>query len=176
MWKWGIMDITKFCAEEDGRYGLSRPWSKDGWRYATDGRIVVRVPTDEPDSERAMCAELLPLFAGRALTEDREHWQLVPTHDGKGKDWEEPACCGADDPPKACKRWGKCSYSEDGKCTNTVKGRTFGPIHCAGKKWQGQYIKLLNDEMPDARYTVNAKGYMVFRAGDVEGLLAPMKK
>lgn len=170
------MDITKFCSEEDGRYGLSKPWVKDGWKYATDGRIAVREPTDEPDSNRPMYAELAGLFAGRCDVPDDA--PAVPTHDGKGTDWEEPACCVSEYPPNSCKQWGKCKVGSefDGTCTNTVKGRTFGPIHCAGKKWQGQYIKLLNDELPSARYTVNAKGYMVFRAGDVEGLLAPTKK
>lgn len=174
--KWGQMDITKFCAVEDARYLISKPWIKDGWRYATDGRIAVREPTDEPDSMWRIYDEAVALFAGRCDVPGDA--PAVPTHDGKGKDWEEPACCVSEYPPKSCKQWGDCPASPGGggECTNTMTGRTLGPMRFGGQKWQGNYIDLINKELPGARYTVNAKGYMVFRAGDVEGLLAPMKK
>lgn len=44
------IDLQPFCDTEDVRYALSTPWVKGGWRYATDGRICVRVTTDEADS------------------------------------------------------------------------------------------------------------------------------
>ncbi len=46
------IDLKPFCDYEDGRYALTTPWVKGGWRYATDGRICVRTPTTEPDSPK----------------------------------------------------------------------------------------------------------------------------
>jgi hypothetical protein len=40
-----MIDLRPFCAIGD--YGVAKmdePWVLDGWRYATDGRILVRVP------------------------------------------------------------------------------------------------------------------------------------
>ena len=45
-----MTDITAFCAEEDGRYPMTKPWIQDGWLYATDACIAVRVPSKEPDT------------------------------------------------------------------------------------------------------------------------------
>lgn len=171
------MDITKFCAEEDARYPISKPWVKDGWKYATDARIVVRVPTDEPDSKTQMY-QIVSLFAARPVAGKPATWAIIPTHDGSGVDWEEPACLGAAPPEKACKQWGKCGVTSeyDQTCTNTIKGRAPGPMHFAGKKWGGYYIDLINKELPGARYTLDAKGWMHFVCGDVEGILPHLNK
>lgn len=39
-----IETLMKFCGDKDGRYTLSVPWQHDGYTYATDGRVCVRVP------------------------------------------------------------------------------------------------------------------------------------
>lgn len=39
------IDLQKFCSSIDmGIYAMTSPWVRSGWRYATDARIVVRVP------------------------------------------------------------------------------------------------------------------------------------
>jgi len=38
------------CAKEDSRYAMQSPWIAGGYRYATDGRIIVREATTEPDT------------------------------------------------------------------------------------------------------------------------------
>jgi len=43
------IDLQPFCSVDDYRPGLMTPWAFNGWKYATDGRMAVRVPTDEPD-------------------------------------------------------------------------------------------------------------------------------
>ena len=49
-----IMDSDKsivldaFCGSQEK---LAEPFVRDGWRYATDGRVLVRVPSNEPDTE-----------------------------------------------------------------------------------------------------------------------------
>jgi hypothetical protein len=39
-----MIDFTPFCDATPCRYDLSTPWTHDGWTYATDGRICIRVP------------------------------------------------------------------------------------------------------------------------------------
>lgn len=39
--------------KENVRYAIAHPWVSGGYRYATDGRIIVRQRTDEPDSPEA---------------------------------------------------------------------------------------------------------------------------
>ena len=97
--------ITVFCAEEDGRYRISKPWVKSGWRYATDGRVVVRVPAPgEPDESgdrlldgghwfgefnfhAARCTEPFPAHDGRTIEQacDNEaHMKECPDCNGSG--------------------------------------------------------------------------------------------
>lgn len=167
------MDIKKFCADADGRFPLSKPWVKDGWRYATDGRIAVREPTDEPDSPWAFY-DVGAVFAVRPLAKEKA-MAVIPAHDGKVENWERPACVVAENPPESCGRYGDCSYSEDEECTNTVKGRTHANQCFGGKSWSGGQIALVNEQLPGALYTVTRNGWMRFVCGNIEGMMAPMK-
>lgn len=48
------IDLSRFCQDEilAAKYEMSRPFVVNAWRYATDGKICVRVPAlGEPDSE-----------------------------------------------------------------------------------------------------------------------------
>jgi hypothetical protein len=42
------MDLQDFCSDET-RMAICTPFVRDGWKYATDGRICVRILTTEPD-------------------------------------------------------------------------------------------------------------------------------
>jgi hypothetical protein len=51
-----MIDLQPFCEtypHMNHRHTLSSPWVMDGWRWATDGRILVRVP-DEGEPEGAI--------------------------------------------------------------------------------------------------------------------------
>jgi hypothetical protein len=37
------IDMQQFCANEIGKYLMTRPFVKDGWRYATNGHVCIRV-------------------------------------------------------------------------------------------------------------------------------------
>ncbi len=43
------MDLQPFCSVDETRMAICTPFVLNGWKYATDGRIAVRIPTDEPD-------------------------------------------------------------------------------------------------------------------------------
>jgi hypothetical protein len=44
------IDLKPFCDKQDFRYAFSNPFVKDGFRYATDSRICVRIPSSEPNT------------------------------------------------------------------------------------------------------------------------------
>lgn len=42
------IDLTKFIAKQPGRYKIDQVFCRgDGWKYATDARYAVRIPSDE---------------------------------------------------------------------------------------------------------------------------------
>jgi len=169
------MDIANFCADEDGRFPLSKPWVKDGWRYATDARITVREPTTEPNTENRT-ETIEPLFGLALSRAARDVLAVVPTHDGKAKTTKEPACMLVENPTKeTCPKVGNCEAKGDHECTKMADYRVPASQRFADHKWQGLLIELINEQLPGARYFIGQKGYMYFFAGDVEGILAPMK-
>lgn len=49
------INLRPFCLDNPTRpvrFALAQPFVQDGWCYATDGRIAVRVPSDEPNTAR----------------------------------------------------------------------------------------------------------------------------
>lgn len=50
------IDLQKFCGEDEtfgssARYIFTQPFTKNGWTYATDGRICIRIPTGDTNTE-----------------------------------------------------------------------------------------------------------------------------
>ena len=46
------IDLKPFCQTyESSRFAMDKPFVKNGFKYATDARIIIRVPTDEPDTD-----------------------------------------------------------------------------------------------------------------------------
>lgn len=43
------MDLQDFCSVDETRMSICTPFVFNGWKYATDGRICVRIQTNEPD-------------------------------------------------------------------------------------------------------------------------------
>jgi hypothetical protein len=57
------IDLTPFCASPDAnRCQIERPWSRGKWTYATDGKIVVRIPRDPEVPENKLAPSAMPLF------------------------------------------------------------------------------------------------------------------
>lgn len=77
------IDLQPFCSTDtDGRYGIDKPWVKDGWRHATDGRICIRLPaTGEPD---ALPEKRVPHFD-----------EVLPPVDGNWQPWPQVESCGS---------------------------------------------------------------------------------
>jgi len=47
-----MIDLKPFCARPItySKYSLEEPFAVDGWEYATDGKICVRIPTRKPST------------------------------------------------------------------------------------------------------------------------------
>jgi len=46
------IDLTQWCQDyESSRFAMDKPCVRNGFKYATDSRAVIRVPTDEPDTD-----------------------------------------------------------------------------------------------------------------------------
>lgn len=61
-----MIDLQPFCSINECRMGIMTPFAFNGWKYATDGRVCVRVKTDEPDDsgEPHKRPDASKLFAG----------------------------------------------------------------------------------------------------------------
>lgn len=174
------MNIMKFCAEEDGRYPLSETWVKDGWRYASDGRIAVREATKHADSEgkygarnlAEVSVKVADFFSGHPRPELRHCLPTIPTHDGSGKDHTSPACeVGPEGDAVKCDKFGHCDATGDHDCTNKVKWRWLEAMKLGDYHYQGLYIDLINKELPGAKYAIDDVGMLYFYCGDIEGVL-----
>ncbi len=75
------IDLMPFCEKDKNcRYPMNEPWVHDGWKYATDARIIVRVPTDEPTS----------IFEGKGNSPPSAFRLSWPTPDATGwQPWPE---------------------------------------------------------------------------------------
>ena len=172
------MDITRFCAEVEPprhRYPITTPWVKDGWRYATDQRITVREMTSAPD-DRPGYPDCEALFVAHPGGYRLKKFAEVPTHDGTGTKWREPACEQVLEPTtKDCKHVGSCEATWEGECTNLVRGVRPGSRAIQGYMFGGPYLVLINKELPGARYFLDSKGLMHFYCDGVEGVLARLE-
>jgi hypothetical protein len=137
------IDMTKFCASEEGRYSFTKPFVRDGKRYATDGRICVRVDAaGEPNTEHGYdpVDEVLPKGTVRWVPwpamEYVSRMDKCATCDGSkyvGRD-ECTACDGSGDCACACGDVHDC-----GKCNG--KGYTGIGTPCPTCASKGEYIQ-----------------------------------
>lgn len=101
-----MIDLQRFCADQrDIRTYLHAPWCHDGWVYATNGHLVVRIPHDGGEYTAAIAGKH-PDVAGmfrKYITERNCEFLVMPpipepaqcTHcDGTGWTWAKncPDC------------------------------------------------------------------------------------
>ena len=180
-----MINLKDYYARENiGRYNLDEPWIKDGFIYATDGRMCIRMPTDQPDtvSEGKKWPSSVNGFeqSGELLS-----WPVIDEGQGH-KCW---ACNGEGHPDKECELCGSTVIDYGMACIRcNGSGEVCYPdtIEILGKVFDGYYvhkaaslpdIKLVNNtsgDLPDKPRSVK----FVFDGGEEttgEGLLMPFK-
>lgn len=104
--------LQKFCSGDESRKAIMSPFSQDAWTYATDGRLMLRVPrfAEAPEREDAPKNIDKHIFSNNPIS---NLWQPIP---------DLPPLL-TEEPCRHCKGSGECEC----KC-----GNIHDCEHCEG--------------------------------------------
>lgn len=156
------IDLTPFCSPADGEWTshLSAPFVARGYRYATDGRILVRVPAPgEPDTPAVPrrpfppvadffrdrpAGDPLPWPADGLVPQSEECWDC----DGRGAIGRE-VCRECDGEGRVLNEYD--SFGDCPSCDGTGRAGVRDPCaNCNGSGWQSVGRRV-------GRHLINAK-------------------
>ena len=65
-------DLQRFCSDDESRPSICHPFSQEKWTYATDGRLLIRVPrlAEVPEYEDAPKMVDAQIFGTQPITGD----------------------------------------------------------------------------------------------------------
>lgn len=196
------MDITKFCAPSDIRHYLHKPMRHDGYIYATNGHIAVRI-VDDPSIDAGpiydkLRATLPAMMEANGV--DRTWHKVLPvdtsaakpckTCGGTGRTVTCESCDGDGEFShaghvyhcKECDGIGEVGSSTEGagaQCfdcngsgLNLDESVQFDGVHIAAR-----YLHLIGTEIPGAEIGISndPTGIHLFRAPGVIGAVMPMR-
>lgn len=169
-----MIDLKKFCGTEETRPYLHNPFSRGDFTYATNGRIMVRVPRQDgvPDVE---------MPDGRKLDVEKPFHEagprpesMMPLHlklpettteeceecEGRGFEHDCPDC--------------ECPCTE---CDGSGQAEKDISVSIRGAIFDAKYIRLIQS-LPNARFVVvpSPEGPTWFAFDGGEGLLMPMRR
>ena len=148
------IDLTPFCDAKSVRYELAEPFVFHGWKYATDGKILIRVPSRAKDT------------TGRKVPTGSWGVEKICERLSKAKKWHKlkrVAAC------KECKGKGE-SDGMDCDCRNEYAEPDF-----SGVKISKHYCYLIS-RLPGAEWAANDDTSILFRFTGGEGVLMGMVK
>lgn len=196
------MDITKFCAPNDGRHYLHKPMRHEGFLYATTGHIAVRIADDPAIDAEPMPQNLQNSILQKMATDTEERiWSPAPPigraglrdcpHcSGSGRARTCPACAG-DGEFEHYGDWYGCKHcDETGQITaqpNDNAAECYAclgsgidaneSIEISGVHIAARLLHLISAEIPDAEIGIsnNPMGPQLLRAPGVIGVVMPMR-
>lgn len=138
-----MVDLSKFCGAEDSRFYLQKPWSRDGWTYASNGYILARVPLaqsipDEPGCPDA--AKVIAMVAGQSVSPLNLSLPEPEFEDCDCNDGKAHSCPGCTCPCYQCAGTGRISL--DSRTSVLVRGVNFSLA----------YVRLLTT-LPGVQFT-----------------------
>lgn len=135
-----IIDILKmFCADSsDTRYYLHKPFTKDGYTWATSGHMIVRVPIVDGIGDHEGTPNVSKVF-NDAFSEKnmRPLMCAVPEIADNERDCEECDGRGTEHDCPDCKC--ECEY-----CNGSGRIKAKTSISVGGALFNAEYIKLLS--------------------------------
>lgn len=153
-------DLQKFCFEGEGRDKIKTPWTDEGYTYATNGHICIKVPalSDVP-------AEPYPVDAEKVFRETPQptEWFTVP-HLAKPKTPEEIVCTD-------CEGTGKDDLNECPECGHKKDCPDCDGTGKVKEDIAPRYLKIGNQSF-DEKYLYLIQGFPNVRIGPATGLIA----
>lgn len=191
------MDITRFCGTLDQRGYMHKPFRANGRLYATNGHVAVSMADDTSIDASSEVRENVVALFGKAAAVSYE-WHTIPRTESKracgvcrgsghsttcldcdgegefqhGRHNYECQECNGHGVVAGTKRDEHCAAC-CGTGANAYDGTDVGNAHYANR-----YLKLIATQFPGAEIGVPEDPMAVaqWRAGDVIGLLMPMRK
>ncbi len=169
------IDLSKFCDPDSSRYSIQTPFVQAGFRYSTDGRVLVEVPAPgepdscEPDKRYPQCA---PLLNGFELVKEFHPLPDAPDcNDCHGSGYSDCKDCGGRGEHEcSCGHEHECQSCDDGK---QICGcfATFPPHDVAT-----HYTELLRT-LPNCEWGCppkNKRGVIFLRFDGGRGAIMPL--
>lgn len=196
------MDITKFCTTNDPRPYMHKPMRHDGYLYATNGHIAVRIEDDPAIEAEPMPANLQNSVLQKMATDTTDRtWRPVPQVngaatkpcaycDGTGRVVECPDCDGDGEFEHGDHTYECKACDASGWVASPIKGAgaKCHDCHGSGMSWQetvefdgvhiaARYIYLIGTEIPGAEIGISKDplGVQIIRAPGVVGCVMPMR-
>ncbi len=179
--------LEAFCGEGGSRHAFTKPFVRGGWRNATDGRILVRVPSNEPDTE-GKWPKMGELFLrkwnrinavalvvpGRGTEECRDCYGTRFIHieccDCEGSGSCECNDCGDRHKCAACRGRGVVRTGRDCRvCQGT--GKEYQDVKIGWLNCTGRHIARIAQNLPNPRAVEISSGAVRFEFDGGEGLL-----
>jgi len=196
------MDITKFCGPGDIRHYLHKPMRHDGYIYATNGHIAVRI-VDDPSIDANPIDEKLSRTLPAMLDEDavERAWRPVPavdtscarpcpTCEGTGRTVECESCDGNGEFERFGHIYDCKECDGDGATASLINGVGAQCLNCTGSgvHWiesvefdgvhiAARYVHLIRTEIPCAEIGISndPAGIQIFRAPGIVGAVMPVR-
>jgi hypothetical protein len=160
------IDLKPFCDKDFSLYAFQRPWTVNGKRYATDGRVIVRMLVPgEPDSPPG----------GRVPNNVDDYFKPVK---GKWLQWPEVESCGECKGSRevvchgcAC---GVCAGGEPATCLACLKPHQYMFGSAALAHWLAWEISRLPNVMFIPNTNRNRESAVRFKFDGGEGAVMPL--
>lgn len=193
-----LIDLQPFCSDASAkRPHLEQPWSRDGFTYATDGRILLRVSREDypaPENDKAPNTDVVGPYNHSEL----RYWIPVPELpepevractlcDGTGKTRKCRECSGFGSCECDCGHEHDCGYcdgtgrrngeDEECECCEAGKITTTQTVNVGPALANSEYLRKIRT-LPEVAIALPVEEYapIAFRFEGGVGYLMPMRK